>query len=302
MLGAAVFAPHRSTAQQIEFSSTATARYQGGVDASQSVTVNNPGNLVPVTANAISDPAMDGFSFAEGFAEGQINALGATLRSTSYASGFSPSFSPPQEVRATSSATASTSWVSQSQSLTNGTPIQINFLVPVSGSLAAEQFFTDGLGPNDVFAEASAELFVNGVIQYSGSARSYDSMAGGMNSILDVSGAWAGDFVSGPAPFAITDPDAFFINTFDVVSITANLGEVFDVDFALSTSAYSVGPFETIAVADFGSTGSFELSAVDPISGAPIDVTFASVAVPEPGTGSLALLASAMIGIRRRRR
>lgn len=304
-LGLALTVAIANTSQaQILFASDASARYQGDTLRIDSDAATDPPFNMPVVANALSDLSSDGFSFAQGTASGKLNALGATLGSLSYASGFDPNYGPPSDVVASATASANTMWTTSSPTLPSGSPIEVRFIVPINGLLVAEQFFDNGLGVNDVFSEASAELTVDGVSIYSGGARLSDPDAGGINSVLTETGEWVGDFMTTIAspPNGGTDPDAYEINTLDIVKVDSKVGTMFQVDFSMQTSAFIVGPFEAFTIADFSSTAAFELQAFDPVTGDPVDVQFAPVSgIPEPSAMLLTLACLfGIAGVRRR--
>ncbi len=265
--------------QDVTLTADSMARYQGGPldDPAPTVLVNPPFN-VPAQSGALSDPTGDGFSFARGEASFELNVLGGVAKSYSYASGFDPNYDPPNDVHATASAHSLVDWTTTSGSLPVNTPIAVQVVIPIDGTLASEQYFSGSLGPNDVFARASAELKADGLSLYSGSATAYDPIPGSGNEVLLDSGDWTGDF----APTTILssglgDVSGFEINTADVVTFPAALGNVFKIEFLLETEGFTIGPFEAFTEANFASTSSYTLMAVDPNSGAPLDVQFEPV-------------------------
>ncbi len=291
-------------AQVITLSADTFARYQSGpLDDPPPTVVINPGFNVPVVSSALSDPASDGFSFAQGDASVRINSLGGVAGAFSYASGFNPNFGPPDDVHAAASAHSLVDWTSTSATLPANTPIALKIILPVEGTLAAAQFFAGGLGASDVFASASAELKVDGVSIYDGSALVYDPGGGTGDEVLVESGDWVGDFAGVNIPTTGFGPlPGFGINTLDIVTIPSTLGDVFTIDFLINTEAFTLGPFEAITQADFISTISYQLEAVDPVSGNPLDVQFIPVVVPEPSSLGMVSLALACLVVQRQRR
>jgi hypothetical protein len=289
-------------AQGILFESTAASQYQSANDSDFANAVDPPIGT-SVFAEALANPSSDGFSYANAVAEGRFNVLGATLRSFAYASGYDPNYDPPQDVSASSTSRAKTAWISSSPSLSSGTVFEVRATIPISGLLAAEQYFSGGLGSNDVYAEAAATFSADGNQLYAGSARLFDPSAGGFDSVLLDQGDWLGDFGSGfnLGTYDLPDPDARELNTLDIVSFTSTVGQIHNLEFMLMTSAYTVGPFESLSVADFSSTGEFTLSAHDINTGEVIDVTFTPVGVPEPGSAFVVIALAGMTALRRRR-
>ena len=280
----------------------ASARYQGAPLQLDSQTSTNPplvfGDVA--TANALSDPAMDGFSYARGEARFGHDFLGAYSRNYARASGWAPGYGPPDEVYATSNSTASVSYRVSSPTTPVGTAIRVLCLLNFTGTLGVANYF-GSTNPGELTATFGSTFSIDGTSYFDASATMEQRFSNGQAPpIFTSTGPWGGSWTAatGLDPL-LGDFNAMILAHSDVVNFNTVMAADFDVVFNQFATAHVPGPYEAFALADFTNTGRFSFEAYNAQTGDRIlDAQFDIV--PAPGGLSIAL-SIAVVAMRRRR-
>ncbi len=280
-----------------------TARYQGAPFQSASQTVTNPPLVLGDVASAfsLSDPALDGYSFARGEARFGYDALGGYSRNFARASGWAPSFGPPDEVYATSNSNATAMYRVSSASTPVGTPIQIRCFLAYTGTLGVANYF-GSTNPGELTATFGSTFTIDGVSYFDASATLEQRFSNSQSPpIFTTTGPWGGAWTSSTE----TDPSGSEYNAMtlaytDVVNFNTVMSADFDVAFTQYAAAQIPGPFEAFAMADFTNTGRFSFQAFDAQTGERITDAQFNI-IPTPGAASVGLALLAFASCRRRR-
>lgn len=278
------------------------ARYQGAPQQLGSQTVIDPPMVLGDVAavSSLSDPAMDGFSFAEADSRFGYDTLGGYSRNFARASGWAPGHGSPSRVSAASTTNAAVAYRVTSPSTPAGTPIQVRTFLAYSGELGIANYFGVA-NPGTMIATFGSTFTIDGVPYFDATASLEARFPNGVSApVFTSTGPWGSAWTSSTEQVnPMGDYTAYTLLYSDVVNFNSVMAADFDVVFRQTASADIPGPYEAFAQADFANTGRFSFLAFDPVTGAQITDAQFSI-VPAPGSLAIALgmLAPA---IRRRR-
>lgn len=292
---------HTATAQ-FSVNVNGTARYQGAPLQSGSQTVSNPPLVLGDVASLslLSDPANDGFSFAQSESRFGLDALGGYARNFARASGYSPSFGPPPEVFSTSNVSATVEYRVTSANTPVGTPIEIRTLLHYEGQLGVANYM-GATNPGDLTASFASSVTIDGVSYFDASATFEQQFSNSQNpATFTTTGPWGAAWAfSNENVFGLGEYRAATLSYSDVVVFNTVMATDFDVVFTQSATANIPAPGEAFAAADFTNTGRFSFEAYDAMTGQRIaDAAF--TVIPAPATPLLG--AALLTALARRRR